>query len=88
MNNITIENLEMPTWDSWGAFKLKGLPNSHYRFNIDNGEPIVDNNVFIVDPDGDGSAGEQHDMSKTSSIYIDIQKALELHLKTNKNYDR
>lgn len=78
MTYYRITKLEMPEAGSWGMLQINGFEETHFRFDMRNGKPILD---IIFFAEGMDDPQEKHRwMNVDSDFYRGIQQALEQYL--------
>lgn len=71
---VTLLKIELPTSKDWGIVQINNFSNTYFRFDIQNGKPVLDTNFFA---DGIENPEEKHRyLKKDSELYMAIQQLL------------
>jgi hypothetical protein len=78
---MKITNISMPTSHQFGAFQVDGLESTYFRFEVQDGQPILDQDFFLAaeqDPD-------KRQQLMSPSMYKDLQSELVLRVSVKKD---
>lgn len=84
---MIISKFEMPKASDWGTFQIDNLINTYFRFEMKNGEPVLEASFFV--DKAELPPEEKHRrMDKKSKFYTDVQQLLNEYITNNKEEEK
>lgn len=72
---ISLLKIEKPTGSDWGIIQINNFVNTHFRFDVKDGKPVLDTNFFAEQVENPNDKHQK--MSKDSELYQAVQKLLD-----------